>query len=323
MTQSIRTRSCPGCFLCGATGEVFYTNLTDRSFNVPGVWQIKRCPQAGCGLLWLDPMPVEPDIPLIYEDYFTHQDKASPPRGVGRRLIHWLYRGGLWATGLAHHRSELFSLYLRRTRSGRLLDVGCGDGARLARWQAMGWEVEGQEVDAIAAERARTSRGLRVHLGSLQDVALPEASVDAITISHVIEHVHDPVALLKECRRILKHRGRLIAVTPNINSFGHQRFGSCWRELDPPRHLHLFSPMTLRQVADRAGFRQGNVWTTAANAQFVAEGSLCVRRRGRHEFGARLGLGLLLQTLLFQVSASTIVIVDKDSGEECVLEARK
>ena len=128
MTKFIRTQPSPSSYLCGTTGEPLYTGLTDRLYDVPGVWQIDRCPKAGCGLLWLDPMPEE--------------------RGLARRVAHWTYHALLRATGLAHQREELFSLYLRGTKPGRLLDVGCGDGGRLARWQAMGWEVEGQEVDA-------------------------------------------------------------------------------------------------------------------------------------------------------------------------------
>ena len=323
MTQPIRTRPCPGCHLCGTMGEVLYTNLTDRLFNAPGVWQIKRCPQGGCGLLWLDPMPAEEDLHLIYQNYFTHQDKPLAARGFARGAGHGAYRALLRVTGLTHQRDELFSLHLRGIKPGRLLDVGCGDGGRLARWQSMGWEVEGQEVDAVAAERARSLHGLHVHLGALSDLALPGSTFDVVTMSHVIEHVPDPTALLQECRHILKPDGRLIAVTPNVNSFGHHQFGSDWMWLDPPRHLHLFSPTTLGQLAARAAFRFPRTWTTAANAQFLAEGSLCIKRTGRHRFGARMGLWTLIQSLLFQFHALAVHLARKDSGEECVLNAVK
>jgi 2-polyprenyl-3-methyl-5-hydroxy-6-metoxy-1,4-benzoquinol methylase len=319
----IRTQRRLDCCLCGTPGEDLYQGLEDRLFSAPGKWDLKHCPNLHCGLVWLDPMPLEEDLPLAYRDYFTHHDKPVVRRGIGRGIVHWIYRAFLWATGLAHLRAELYSLYLPGTRHGRLLDVGCGDGGQFARMRAMGWEVEGQEVDAAAAERARTVHGLRVHLGALQQVGLPDAIFDVVTMSHVIEHAHDPVALLKECRRVLKPGGVLMAVTPNINSLGHRRFGSCWLALDPPRHLHLFSPTTLRQVADRAGFRQCSTWTTAANAQFLAEASLNLTRRGRHRMGARPPLGMGLQTLLFQFWAMAIHLVRKDSGEECVLKAVK
>ena len=321
--MTIRTQPCPSCFLCGTTGEPLYTGVIDRLYDAPGVWQIDRCPQAGCGLLWLDPMPEECDLPLIYENYYTHQDKPPAVRGLARQVAHWTYHALLRATGLAHQREELFSLYLRGTKPGRLLDVGCGDGGRLARWQAMGWEVEGQEVDATAAEWARDRHGVRVHVGALPDLALPDSTFDVVSLSHVIEHVPDPLALLEECRRILKPGGRLIAVTPNVNSLGHHRFGACWRGLEPPRHLHLFSPTTLNRLGVQAGFPSVRTSTTAANAQFLAEASLCIAHTGRHRIGARVGWGLVIQSLLFQFRAMIVQLARHDSGEECVLNAVK
>jgi 2-polyprenyl-3-methyl-5-hydroxy-6-metoxy-1,4-benzoquinol methylase len=323
MTQSIRTRPNPNCFLCGATGKLLYSDLADRLSVTPGIWQIKRCPTENCGLLWLDPLPEEKDLHLVYQDYFTHQDKPDANRGLTRSIGHWLYHALLRVTGVAHQREELFSLFLGGTPPGRLLDVGCGDGTRLARWQCMGWQVEGQEVDATAAERARNLHGLRVHLGTLSALALPGSTFDVVTMSHVIEHVPDPLALLQECHRLLKPSGRLIAVTPNVNSLGHHHFGSNWLWLDPPRHLHLFSPATLGQLGARAGFPSPQTRTTAANAQFLAEGSLSVARTGRHRFGARMAPGLVVRSLLFQFRALAVRLARKDSGEECVLDAVK
>ena len=268
-------------------------------------------------------MPVEADLPLIYESYYTHQDQSAVARGFGRSVVHAFYQAFLWTTGLTSQRTRLRSLYLSGTRPGRLLDVGCGDGSQLARLAAMGWQVEGQEVDVAAAEQARCRHGLRVHLGALQEIRLPEATFDAVTLSHVIEHVHDPVALLKECHRILKPGGILIAVTPNGNSFLHRRFGACWRGLEPPRHLHLFAPNTLRQIAEQAGFRDCRPWTTAAHAQFLAEASWNIQRAGSHQSGARPGVGLGIRTLLLQFYALAVLRMRPDSGEECVLKAMK
>lgn len=321
--QSIRTRVVPNCFLCGTAGKVLYTNLTDRLFSAPGVWQIKRCPQAGCGLLWLDPVPIEDDLPLVYATYFTHEPRAIAARGAGRSLVHGLYRGLLCATGLARQRADFQSFYLRGTAPGRLLDVGCGEGGQLAGLQAMGWQVEGQDIDPAAAEQARIQHGLQVHVGSLHDVALPDAVFDVVTMSHLIEHVYDPVALLKECHRILKPGGSVVAVTPNVKSYGHECFQSNWMPLEPPRHLHMFSPTTLVRVARLAGFAEQECWTTAANAQFFAESSRNIERTGRHTVGTRPGLWLGLQTLAFQFWAMAVHAVRRDSGDECVLRARK
>jgi hypothetical protein len=96
-----------------------------------------------------------------------------------------------------------------------------------------------------------------------------------------------------------------------------------WLPLDPPRHLHLFSPTTLQQVAVLATFAEQECWTTAASAQFIAEASWDIKRTGRHKIGVRPGFGLGIQTLLFQFRAMAVHAVRKDSGEECVLKAVK
>ena len=59
----IRGRSCPCCYLCCAPGVLLYSAMPDRVFGiVSGEWSVRQCPDHDCGLLWLDPMPVEEDV---------------------------------------------------------------------------------------------------------------------------------------------------------------------------------------------------------------------------------------------------------------------
>jgi len=77
-----------------------------------------------------------------------------------------------------------------------------------------------------------------------------------ITLSHVIEHVHDPLKLLRQCFELLAPGGRLWLQTPNLRSLGHAVFGPAWRGLEPPRHLVLFDRATLMAALAGAGFRE-------------------------------------------------------------------
>lgn len=84
-----------------------------------------------------------------------------------------------------------------------------------------------------------------------------------VNLSHVIEHVEDPVRLLGECRRVLRPSGRIVITTPNVESWGHLLFGAAWRGLQPPRHVMLYSLRTMRICAHAAGFRVCTLHTTA------------------------------------------------------------
>jgi 2-polyprenyl-3-methyl-5-hydroxy-6-metoxy-1,4-benzoquinol methylase len=116
----------------------------------------------------------------------------------------------------------------------------------------LGWDATGLDFDPRAIAAAR-SRGLNVSAGDVRSMAYSAASFDAIVMTHVIEHVVDPVGLLKECRRILKPQGTLVLVTPNPSSLGHRIYGRAWRGLEPPRHLVIFPPEALRLACAKAG----------------------------------------------------------------------
>ncbi|WP_181320590.1 class I SAM-dependent methyltransferase [Nitrosospira sp. Nsp2] len=121
------------------------------------------------------------------------------------------------------------------------------------------------DLDATAVKVA-SARGLRVHLGSLNKQNFPENSFRAVVSSHTIEHVHDPVGLLKECRHILRPDGKLVIITPNVASWGHTWFRSNWLALDPPRHLHLFNATSLQRAAKDAGLTVSSLTTTIREA---------------------------------------------------------
>jgi 2-polyprenyl-3-methyl-5-hydroxy-6-metoxy-1,4-benzoquinol methylase len=106
------------------------------------------------------------------------------------------------------------SLLQTESGRGRLLDIGCSSGALLESARRQGFDVEGVEPAAQAAEYAR-STGLTVFQGYLQDACYPAASFDVVTLMEVIEHLPDPNALLKEVWRVLKPNGVFVVGTGN------------------------------------------------------------------------------------------------------------
>ena len=228
----------------------------------------------GCGSAYLDPRPDVASVGRAYRTYHTHIDPAAPPaRGPGARLGRGLLNGYLnhgfgyelrpatrvgrllvavfpGAAGVAWRDVRCLS---RPLPSGRLLDVGCGNGSFLLRMREAGWEVEGIDPDPIAVGLARDA-GVHVTEGILSEETAASGRYDAVTMSHVIEHVHDPKAVLGECLRVLRPGGTLWIATPNIGASGRRRFGSNWFPLDPPRHLVLFSRRSLEELLKEVGF---------------------------------------------------------------------
>lgn len=319
--REIRSRPRPACYLCGAQGVLLYDSLEDVLFGSPGTWNFRRCSNSECGLVWLDPMPVEEEIGKAYLTYYTHDDRPCTRSG----LIAGFRRFGSALFSLLdpvkRQRKRLALMFLDDLKPGRLLDVGCGNGARLAQFRALGWDVYGQDVDPAATAYAREMFGLDVRLGRLEDTAFEHGFFDCVTLNHVIEHVHDPVGMLRECRGLLKPGGLLVVVTPNANSFASKYFGRFWRGLEPPRHIHLFSPGTLGAVAVKAGFEVRDWSTAAANARSFAQASLLIKHGGRLRRTMLGCLGREIYAIAFLCCSLLQYSKDPCSGEECVVRA--
>ncbi|GAA4455932.1 hypothetical protein GCM10023156_30630 [Novipirellula rosea] len=134
-----------------------------------------------------------------------------------------------------------------------MLDYGCGDGAFLTRAKNAGWDVIGTDLDSVCVENG-IAKGLDIRLGGTELLSSFDQSFDAVTCSHVIEHVPDPSDVISHFFRILRPGGRLFIDTPNINAFGHQIYGRHWRGLEAPRHLTIFNWKSLESMITRAGF---------------------------------------------------------------------
>jgi len=287
--REIRSTPRPACALCGGDGRVIHHGLTDRLFSAEGSWTLKHCRAADCGLVWLDPMPLTEDLSKAYSSYYTHAAADAGRRSGWLKNKYLLMRRSYLARNFGYHCNDLenfpakfwgrliclFPLrrratdasvrFLRAVPGGRVLDVGCGSGEWLGMMRDLGWQVEGIDFDEKAVNVARQT-GLNVRCGALEGQNFPAASFDAVTLNHVIEHVPDPVGTLKECARILKPGGKLVLATPNTASLSHRVFKSDWRGLEPPRHLHIFSPTAIRGALAHAGFRNVTIHPIIASS---------------------------------------------------------
>ena len=281
---------------------------------------MRKCDKIECGTLWLNPMPIETELPKLYTGYYTH--KLSPPPSPNpvlrafldqvrvaylydrfgykpqfaprmiNRLLGWMaYLHPAWKDTL-----EASVFYLEALRGGCLLEVGCGNGTALKSMQKKGWSVTGVDFDEEAVKNAR-NKGLDVRHGQLSAQRFADDSFDAVVMSHVIEHVPLPGELLRECRRVLKKGGTLIVLTPNADSRGHTHYGRCWRGLEPPRHLQVFTTRSLASLAREAGYDTVESFTSMQGAVYIWYASGEMLRSSSHNMNdiASLNRRIFLQ----------------------------
>jgi 2-polyprenyl-3-methyl-5-hydroxy-6-metoxy-1,4-benzoquinol methylase len=335
--RALQVAPVPACPACGTAGATLYEGLSDTLFGIPGTWRIARCDNPACAVLWLDPAPVGEDIGLAYHRYYTHATAEGPPARTLGGPWRWVKQGYLSgrfgypvpAAGLQRIMAFLLApfptrrenldrlvMHLPARSRGRMLDIGCGDGSTLDTLAQLGWQVEGVDFDPTVVEDV-ARRGFRVRLGTLEAQRYPDGTFDALTASHLLEHVREPAAFLRECHRVLRPGGTLVMLTPNAQSLGHRRFGRAWRGLEPPRHLQVFTAHALDRVAEQAGFHQRRLSSSARMAAFIH------RQSRRLERGTPDARSNGLAASCFQLDERRRLRADPWAGEELVLVASR
>lgn len=251
------------CPFCGsAERTIAYENVQDWSFYcAPGKWTYWDCAQ--CEALYLNPRPTEASIGMAYSVYYTHGTsllrkfyaslrerlrnecwfawfdiKITPRIGLPFSF-HWLLMP------LRQRLSEPFlQIHLNKLPKGKLLDIGCGNGMVMGHAQQMGWQVTGFEIDPEAV-RTATNAGLDVVQANYDQVDQFTEQFDCVICSHVLEHLHQPMDLLKRIKQVLKPGGYAILVLPNALSAIRMQYGQYWRGLEAPRHLGIPSSLYL------------------------------------------------------------------------------
>lgn len=182
-------------------------------------------------------------------DWFRRE--PEPRRSLRR---YWRAVGKAWRRLLYGREFEARKLtrVLRWRDRGKLLDIGCARGEFLNVAQRH-FEVYGVETSATALERARAAFGSRVFGGDLREARFPAETFDVVTLFSTVEHLDDPVGVLRECRRVMREGGILVVKTPNFSSLNRQLLGGEWSGYKLPEHRFFFTPGGIRRVFDRAG----------------------------------------------------------------------
>jgi len=143
----------------------------------------------------------------------------------------------------------------RGTGDKRLLDIGCFRGDFLEVMTRRGWDVFGIELQTDAAAEASRRFPGRIYSGDVTTMQLPVKTFDVVSMTGLIEHVVDPVALIRSVNQRVRENGLVFLQTPNSTSFLARMMGKYWPPYCPIEHIHLFSAKSLNLLLKNKGFR--------------------------------------------------------------------
>jgi len=219
-------------------------------------YKVVRC--ADCGLIYVSPQPSDVDLQEFYDQYFPSDS------------------GDIWGDMMRKNFDRDAAHILKQMPpTGTVLDIGCGHGVFLRRFAEKGWDARGIDFSAEAVATANQGANISVQQGEFVTGLFDAESFDAVTAWYVLEHARDPVDFVKEAYRILKPGGMFGMRVPNMvfsNIFLALKMipkmddllfrlnidtdgkSSHFNIIDPPAHLHGFTPKTIEKLLSDSGF---------------------------------------------------------------------
>ena len=233
------------CLACASRDVVHWADAHDVEYkSVPDQFTYYRC--RTCDALSIEPVPGH-RLAEIYP--VTYYSFTAPQRGVVYRVKDWLDRR--WFASIT------------RDIPGRALaalDVGGGTGQQLSALKAADARVGRTVVvdfDA-GAESVAKRMGHEYVRGRIEDAAI-SGPFDVILLLNLIEHVQDPLAVLRKAASLLSAGGRLVIKTPNHRSLDARVFRrKNWGGYHCPRHWVIFTRNSFERIARTAGLRVVN-----------------------------------------------------------------
>ena len=178
------------------------------------------------------------------ENYISHSDTQV---GLVNKLYHSIRKRTLAA------KQQLLQTETGLD-NGNVLDIGCGTGAFLNTMKTAGWKIEGLEPDFTARKKAAELYNI-TPLSSEKIYELEEFAYDAITMWHVLEHVHELQAYIAQLKKMIRTKGKIFIAVPNYTSYDAQHYLEYWAAYDVPRHLYHFSPKSMRTLLHGQGLK--------------------------------------------------------------------
>jgi 2-polyprenyl-3-methyl-5-hydroxy-6-metoxy-1,4-benzoquinol methylase len=199
-----------------------------------------------CTMKFTQDVPDQNSITKYYQvsNYISHSDTQE---GLINKMYHLV-------RNITLKKKQQLIVNQTKKKTGEILDIGCGTGAFLNTMQQNGWSITGLEPDEIAVANAKAKYGIAAQSPDrLFD--FPEKKFDAITMWHVLEHVHQLHDYIECLKKILKDDGTIFIAVPNYTAADAEHYKSFWAAYDVPRHLYHFSPKSMEKLLAKHGLK--------------------------------------------------------------------
>lgn len=240
MSEIIHYTECPVCKSSDINPLLTVKDHTVSSENFV-IWHCTNCT-----LRFTQDVPDEASIERYYksENYISHTN-------TGKGFINRLYK--LVRNKTLNQKADLI-IKSTGIKRGNLLDVGCGIGAFLNIIAQKGWTTKGLEPDSSARKLAKELYGINAE-ESAKLFEFAPASFHAITLWHVLEHVHQLHSYIGQLKNLLSANGKLFIAVPNYTSLDADVYRLNWAAYDVPRHLYHFTPKAMAVLMEQHGLK--------------------------------------------------------------------
>lgn len=235
------------CNLCEKDdGEKILSGRDRWATNDPTIFDLVRC--RNCALVYIDPQPTEEELTKFYPVNYS-------PYNAEYQIFHYGYLLNFFKKLKRAIRPRKLAVIDTKPHAidqevapKRVLDFGCGSGRflKLLEDKHPDWTLYGFDIATNRQIEKMNSR-IKIYRGQIQYILdnLAPQSLDIIYLNNSLEHLNDPTKTLRLLIPLLKHGGEISIEVPNIDSIKFKIFGKHFSSLDIPRHLYMFSPITL------------------------------------------------------------------------------
>ena len=227
------------CIICEKSNSVPFIKLSDRLTHNAQTFQLVKCE---CNFVFLNPRPDSKQISSYYQSA-----KYDPHNTINKDMWIKMYRFIQQLT-MRWKYNKIVSI----KPSGRVLDIGGGNGEFALFMASKGWDVVFHDTISEVVYS-----NIDKNFESVKDLHILKdgQKFDVITLWHSLEHIHDVPELYNQINRLLNNDGILLIAVPNLSAPEKTFYGKKWVPFDAPRHLYHFQIESLKDLCNKYKFK--------------------------------------------------------------------